>query len=161
MASLRASPLNLVLVLAAALLLPTAASARAWRGIEPGRTTVEEVVKTFGEPTSRPRAGGRSLLLYKEDVVPAGTKEARFYYRADGVVDEVLVYLATSLDTESIEGEFGKPDRKTFTETFQKVWQYTRKGVTVYFDKDGAVEAIAYVPAAAASKAAPADPKAP
>jgi len=156
--------ITLALAAVAVAVVPSQAQARAWRGFEPGRTTADEVVAKLGEPGGRPKSGGRTVLLYKDEGAPAGTKETRFYYRADGVVDEVLVYLATSLDAESIEGEFGKPERKTFTEEFLKVWQFPRKGVTVYFDKDGGVMAIAYSPAAPASGAAKspaADAKAP
>jgi outer membrane protein assembly factor BamE (lipoprotein component of BamABCDE complex) len=161
MASTRASSLLIACLLAVPLLAPAPAQARAWQGLEPGKTTADEVVAKLGEPTTRVKRGARSVLDYKGEGAPSGAKEAQFHCRGDGVVEEITVFLANPLDAESIEGEFGKPEKKTFTDTFQKVWQYPRKGVTVYFDKEGAVEAISYAAAAPAPKGAPADAKTP
>jgi hypothetical protein len=74
------------------------------------------------------------------------------------VVEEITVFLANALDVETVEGTFGKPQSKTFVEaTFQKVWLYPQKGVTVYFDKESNVDAISYTaPAAPKGAAAPA-----
>ena len=59
------------------------------------------------------------------------------------------------------EGTFGKPQSKTFVEaTFQKVWLYPSKGVTVYFDKESNVDVIAYSAPAAPKAAATAAPAA-
>ena len=128
-----------------ALLLPTLAEAKAWQGIEPGKSTGDEVVARFGEPTTRKQRGPRSVIAYKADQALQGTKEVQFHCRADGVVEEITVFLAASLDAESVEGTFGKPQSKTFVEaTFQKVWLYPAKGVTVYFDKESNVDVIAY-----------------
>lgn len=134
-----------------ALLLPALAQAKPWQGIEPGKSTGEEVVGRFGEPTTKKQRGARSVIAYKGDQALPGTKEAQFHCRADGVVEEITVFLAASLDAESVEGTFGKPQSKTFVEaTFQKVWLYPAKGVTVYFDKESNVEVISYgIPQAA------------
>ena len=143
-----------------ALLLPAAAHAKAWQGVEPGKTTADEVGTRFGEPTSRVKRGNRQVLAYKGDQALPGTKEAQFHCRADGVVEEITVFLAVTLDAESVEGTFGKPQARTFVEaTFQKVWLYPQKGVTVYFDKESNVEVIAYS-APAAHKAGAAAPAA-
>ncbi|HET9553128.1 MAG TPA: hypothetical protein VFP50_09190 [Anaeromyxobacteraceae bacterium] len=147
------SPALLVAALLAA--LPAAARAKAWQGVDPGRSTGEQVTAKFGEPTSKVKRGPRTVLAYKGDQALSGTREAQFHLRADGVVEEVTVFLATKLDADSIEGTYGKPPVKTFTDSFQKVWQYPQKGVTVYFDKEGNVEAIAFS-AGSAAKAAPA-----
>ncbi len=129
-----------------ALLLPVAAQAKAWQGVEPGKSTIDEVGTRFGEPTSRVKRGGRTVLAYKGDQALPGTKEAQFHCRADGVVEEITVFLAVPLDADSIEGTYGKPTTKTFTDTFQKVWQYPQKGVTVFFDREGTVQAISFGP---------------
>jgi hypothetical protein len=150
-----------------ALLLPAVVPAKAWQGVDPGKSTVDEVVSRFGEPTSRAKRGPRQVLAYKGEQALPGTKEAQFHARADGVVEEITVFLSTPLDGESIEGTYGKPTTRTFTDSFQKVWQYPVKGVTVYFDKDGGVLAISFGPGsvakpadkASAGKAHPADSK--
>ena len=147
-------------LLALALLLPGPADAKAWQGIEPGKATGDEVVARFGEPTTRKQRGQRSVIAYKGEQALAGTREAQFHCRADGVVEEITVFLAVSLDAESVEGTFGKPQGKTFVEaTFQKVWLYPQKGVTIYFDKESNVEAITYAASAAAPAKAAAAPE--
>jgi hypothetical protein len=162
MPSTRPSSLTAALLLA--LFLPALAEAKAWQGIEPGKSTGDEVVARFGEPTTRKQRGPRSVIAYKGDQALQGTKEAQFHCRADGVVEEITVFLSASLDAESVEGTFGKPQSKTFVEaTFQKVWLYPQKGVSVYFDKESNVDVIAYgmpvAPRAAAPAADKAEPK--
>lgn len=146
-------------LLALALLLPGPADAKPWQGIEPGKSTGDEVVAKFGEPTTRKQRGPRSVIAYKADQSLAGTREAQFHCRPDGVVEEITVFLAVALDPESVEGTFGKPQGKTFVEaTFQKVWLYPSKGVTVYFDKESNVEVITYAAPTAAKAPASAEP---
>jgi hypothetical protein len=152
-----------------ALLLPVVVPAKAWQGIEPGKSTSDDVTTKFNEPTSRVKRGSRTVLAYKGDQALPGTREAQFHLRPDGVVEEITVFLTSPLDGESIEGTYGKPTSKTFTDSFQKVWLYPVKGVTVYFDKDGGVLAISFSAGSAsrppdkagAGKAPPAGEKAP
>jgi outer membrane protein assembly factor BamE (lipoprotein component of BamABCDE complex) len=149
---------SVTIALLLALLLPALAEAKAWQGIEPGKSTAEEVVARFGEPTTRKQRGARSVVAYKAEQALPGTKEVQFHCRTDGVVEEITVFLSASLDADSVEGTFGKPQSKTFVEaTFQKVWLYPAKGVTVYFDKESNVDVISYtVPATSKAAAAPA-----
>jgi hypothetical protein len=139
------------------LLPPALAQAKPWQGIEPGRSTVDEVVTRFGEPTTRKQRGQKAVVVYKGEQALPGTKEVQFSCRAGAVVEEITVFLANTLDAESVEGTFGKPPSRTFVEaTFQKVWLYPQKGVTVFFDKEGSVEVISYgIPAAPKAAAAP------
>jgi hypothetical protein len=149
-----------VVALVVALALPVVVPAKAWQGIEPGRSTSDEVTTKFNEPTSRVKRGARVVLAYKGEQALPGTREAQFHLRPDGVVEEITVFLSAQLDGESIEGTYGKPTSKTFTDTFQKVWQYPVKGVTVFFDKEGMVQAISFS-AGTAAKAAEGKAKAP
>jgi hypothetical protein len=156
MPSTRPSLLAAALLLPLALLLPAPADAKAWQGIEPGKSSGDEVVVRFGEPTTRKQRGPRSVIAYKGDQALSGTKETQFLCRPDGVVEEITVFLSVALDADSVEGTFGKPQTRTFVEaTFQKVWLYPSKGVTVFFDKESNVQVITYS-AAVAHKAAPA-----
>jgi hypothetical protein len=154
---------TLLAVLAALTLLPLSASAKAWQGITPGTSTIDEVVNKFGEPTSRARRSTRTVLAYLGEQALPGTKQAQFHAREDGVILEITVFLATQLEKEAIEGTYGRSPRKTFTDDFLPVWLYEADGVTVYFTKDGFVNAISFSPArsvakpaAAAKKGAPA-----
>ncbi len=146
--------LRQIAFIAAVLLGPSFAQARAWKGITPGASQQSEVVERFGEPTSRTKRGARSVLAYFGDQALEGTKQAQFHVDASGTVQEITIFLVNPLDPETIEGTYGKPTQKTFVEdTFQKVWVYAGQGVTVYWAKDGSgAEALSFVP----SKAKPA-----
>ncbi|HSM93751.1 MAG TPA: hypothetical protein VLT47_12770 [Anaeromyxobacteraceae bacterium] len=151
---------TLLAVLAALTLLPVAASAKAWQGITPGTSTIEGVVNKFGEPTSRAKRGVRTVLAYLGEQALPGTKQAQFHAREDGVVVEITVFLATQLEKEAIEGTYGRSPRKTFTDDFLPVWLYEAEGVTVYFTKDGFVNAISFSAGRGAAKQPAAAPPA-
>ena len=111
------------------LLGPSFAQARAWKGINPGRRSKADVVQRFGEPTSRTKRGPRSVLAYYGEQALEGTRQAQFHVDGAGAVQEITIFLMTPLDTETIEGTYGKPTQKTFVEdTFQKVWIYPGRG---------------------------------
>jgi hypothetical protein len=126
-------------------LAPSFAQARPWQGIRPGVSTQREVVERFGEPATRAKRGARTVLAYHGDRAPAGTRQAQFHLDTADVVQEITIFLTAQLDAESIEGTYGKPPQRSFVEaTFQKVWLYPAAGVSVYFAKDGNVEAISF-----------------
>src|SRR5512138_1329107 len=130
-------------------LAPALASARAWKGINPGTSTQQEVVDRFGEPTTRTKRAGRTVLAYYGEQALEGTRQAQFHVDDKNAVLEVTIFLTAQLDQESIEGTYGKPPQRTFVEdTFQKVWVYPQQGVTVYFGKEGNVEALTFGPGA-------------
>jgi hypothetical protein len=130
------------------LLGPGAALARPWKGITPGTSASADVEKKFGEPTTRTKRGGRTVLAYYGDQALEGTKQAQFHLDAGGLVQEITVFLSVPLDPDTIEGTYGKPTQKTFVEdTFQKVWIFASQGVTVYWAKDGSgAEALSFSP---------------
>jgi outer membrane protein assembly factor BamE (lipoprotein component of BamABCDE complex) len=152
--------IRLALVLAVA--LPALAHARAWRGIHPGVTTQVDVVEKFGEPTTRTKRTGRTVLAYYGEQALEGTRQAQFHVDPQGVVVEITVFLTAQLDAQSVEGTYGKPPQRTFVEdTYQKVWLYPQQGVTVYFGKEGNVEALTFAPGTKAqAKAQPAEKEA-
>ncbi len=143
-------------LLAAAALAPLPAAAKAWQGISPGSSTMDEVVNKFGEPTTRTKRSTRTVLAYLGEQALPGTKQAQFHVREDGVVLEITVFLATQLEREAIEGTYGRSPRKTFTDDFLPVWLYEAEGVTVYFTKDGFVNAISFSAGRTAAKPPPA-----
>lgn len=143
----RALPFLLAL---AAMALPIAAPAKSWQGINPGQSTRADVIARFGEPSTHGKLGERVALVYKGDQALAGTRQAQFFTRDDGVVVEITVFPTTALDKEAVEGTYGKGAQKTFTDDFRPVWLYRAAGITVFFGKEGAVEAISFRPAEAA-----------
>jgi hypothetical protein len=133
--------LMLVLALAS---WPRAATARGWQGVTPGSSSESDVTSKFGQPSTQGKLSGRSALVYRGDQAIAGTRQAQFFLRDDGIVVEVVVFPANPLDRETVEGTYGHPTQKAFTEDFKTVWKYARSGVSVFFNKDGAVEAISF-----------------
>jgi hypothetical protein len=146
--------LSLALVVVA--VAPEVAEGRPWQGIAPGTSTLAEVVERFGEPTTRAKRTGRTVVAYYGEQALAGTRQAQFHVDATGVVLEITIFLTAQLDAESVEGTYGKPTQRTFVEdTFQKVWLYPTAGVTVYFSKEGNVEALSFTPGKTARAGAP------
>ncbi len=142
------------LALVLSLALPALAHARAWKGVNPGVSTQAEVVEKFGEPSNRAKRGGRTVLAYYGEQALEGTKQAQFHVDAQGVVVEITIFLTAQLDADTIEGTYGKPPQRSFVEdTFQKVWLYPQQGVTVYFGKEGNVEALTFTAGAKAGAA--------
>jgi hypothetical protein len=135
----------------AMMLAPLAAWPRPWQGITPGTSTQSDVSSKFGEPSTQGKLGGRSAMVYKGDQAIPGTKQAQFLALEDGTIAEINVFPATELDKEAVEGTYGKPTQKTFTDDFRPVWVYRASGVVVFFGKDGAVEAISFKPVDAAA----------
>ena len=121
-----------------------AAWARGWQGVTPGATTEREVAAKFGQPSTQGKLSGRTALVYKGEQAIPGTRQAQFYARDDGVVVEVVVFPVNQLDKDTVEGTYGKPTQKAFTEDFRTVWMFKPSGITVYFGKEGTVDAISF-----------------
>jgi len=149
-------PIRLAFLAIAWVLLPAAAAAKPWQGIVPGQTTRGDVISRFGEPSTQGKLGDRTALVYKGEQALSGTRQAQFFVREDGVVAEITVFPAAALDRESVEGTYGKGAQKTFTDDFRPVWLYKAQGITVFFGKEGSVDAISFRSGEAASPAAPA-----
>jgi len=139
---------------------PSAAFARAWQGVRPGATTESEVIAKFGQPSTQGKLSGRLALVYKGDQAIAGTRQAQFFARDDGVIVEVVVFPTTQLDREAVEGTYGHPTQKAFTDDFRTVWFFKPSGITVYFGKDGFVDAVSFKPEPAAKLESPHPPAA-
>jgi hypothetical protein len=146
---------SLVFLVGAAAAIPSPAAAKPWQGVNPGQSTQAEVVEKFGEPTSRTKRASKTVLAYLGEQALPGTKQAQFHVGDDGVVQEITVFIATQLEKEAIEGTYGKSPEKTFTDSFLPVWIYRAAGVTVYFGKDGYVEAITFGPGVKSGPAKP------
>ncbi len=130
--------------------VPGVARARAWQGVRPGATTESEVTAKFGQPSTQGKLSGRTALVYKGEQAIPGTRQAQFFAREDGVVVEVVVFPSSQLDREAVEGTYGHPTQKAFTDDFRTVWFFKPSGVTVYFGKDGFVDALSFKPEAGA-----------
>ncbi len=142
----RAALLSLALLGAA----PLPAAARPWNGITPGASSAAEVTQRFGDPSTKGMLGGRTALVYKGAQAIDGTRQAQFFTREDGRVVEITVFPSVALDKDAVEGTYGKGAQKIFTDDFRPVWIYRASGVTVFFTREGPVEAITFKPGEAA-----------
>jgi hypothetical protein len=133
------------------------ASARGWQGLTPGANSEADVIARFGQPSTRGRVGGRLALVYKDEQAIGSTRQAQFYLRDDGTLSEIVVFPTSQLDREAVQGTYGPPTRKAFTDDFRMVWIFRATGITVYFGKDSFVDAISFK---APSGAAGAEPRA-
>src|SRR5215831_15312954 len=101
-------PAPRLLLLVPLLLLPAAARAKAWNGIEPGVTRRDEVLKRFGPPSKTVTVSGKEVLAYTDSSAMKGTSQAQF--RVDpgtGVVERIDVFPATAVDRDTVEATFG------------------------------------------------------
>ncbi len=144
-------PVHLAFVLLVAS-IPLTASARGWQGVTPGATPEADLAARFGPPSTQGRLGGRLALVYKGDQAIPGTRQAQFFLRDDGVLSEIVVFPTNQLDRETVEGTYGSPSKKAFTDDFRSVWFFRQSGITVYFGKDGIVDAISFKEPAAMAK---------
>jgi hypothetical protein len=149
-----------LLAIAAALALPRAAPAKAWKGIQPGTHKKSDVTTRFGEPSTEGVLGGRPASVYRSDRAIQSARQVQFVFRDDGVVAEINVFPATPLDRDTIEGTFGKPPSKKADDDFRVQWNYPDLGVRVFFAENGLVaESIQYyAPSAAVPAGAGAAP---
>jgi hypothetical protein len=161
---------------AAVCLLPCAAQAKSWKNVVPGQTPGAQVLKRFGEPTTRLAEGQKQVLAYEGDEAIAGTKQAQFIVGPDGKVEQIAVFPATVIEKAAIADTFG-PDcsqkqapncyvQKVNDDDFKTYYWYENLGLVIFFDADGkTVGSLLYVKpgpaksAASATKSAPAPGK--
>jgi hypothetical protein len=157
-------------LLAPALLLPLAALAKPWNGIEPGVSHRDEVVKRFGPPNKTLTVSGREVLAYTEATAIKGTSQAQFRIEpTTGVVERIDVFPSSAIDRETVESTFGPPCpkpgappaatcfQKKLTDDFRTYFVYARLGLAVFFEEsEDRVQSFVYT----APKAPPAPPAA-
>jgi hypothetical protein len=138
---MRRAHVAFVLLLAGA---PLAASAKGWQGAVPGATPGADISARFGPPSTQGKLGGRVALVYKGEQAISGTRQAQFFLRDDGVLGEIIVFPDNALDRDTVEGTYGAPAKKAFTDDFRTVWFFPQAGITVFFSKEGLVDAISF-----------------
>lgn len=134
------------------LLCSQLASAKPWQGIEPGVSTREDVVKTFGEPSKTMKGkDGKEVVGYFGPKAPKATQQAQF--RIDpktNLVERIDVFppnatpvkkakLVERYGTECPEGILPEEPCyvKKVTEDMKPYFLYTRLGLAVFFKSDG------------------------
>src|SRR3954464_5263545 len=91
----------------AVLLAPLAAQAKSWRNVNPGVTPGADVVKRFGEPTTRLKQGKKQVYAYEGDEAIEGTKQAQFFVAEDGKVEQIAIFPENPIDRASVADTFG------------------------------------------------------
>ncbi|WP_426749606.1 hypothetical protein [Myxococcus sp. Y35] len=86
-------PPSFVRALAAAVLLWShGVSAEPWNGAEPGTTTLQQVLLSFGAPSRQVHTDGEVVLTYQRKAAPGGTRSTRFHFDArQGVLRRIEV----------------------------------------------------------------------
>ncbi|WIG95583.1 hypothetical protein [Myxococcus sp. SDU36] len=163
-------PLSVRALAAAVLLWSLAASAEPWNGTEPGTTTLQQVLLSFGPPTRQVHEGGAVVLTYQRKAAPGGTRSTRFHFDArQGVLRRIevvptrpptqagLVALygpACGAARSSEEGldcheEEAAPAR-------QRWWHYRTRGLSVLLDKQRRVKSMRYTEPLSSASPSPA-----
>ncbi len=148
---------------AAVLLLASSAFARPWNGIDPGTSSVIDVVGKFGEPSKRSEAKGKQVLVYSGDRAINGTIQVHFKVNpASQTVDRIDVYPAPEIKASQVEESYGGAcdpssagggERPCFykrqTETKHVYYLYLKLGLAVFFKDDQTVRSFSFLSPAA------------
>ena len=144
------------LLAAAAFLVPLSAQAKSWKNVVPGKTPGSQVVKRFGEPTTRLSQGSAQVLAYENDEAIPGTKQAQFFIDASGRVEKIAIFPATVIEKAAVAQTFG-PDctqkqapncfvQKINDDDFKTYYWYENLGLVIFFNADGkTVGSLLYV----------------
>lgn len=161
-------PLSVRALAAATLLWSLAASAEPWNGTEPGTTTLQQVLLSFGPPTRQVHEDGEVVLTYQRKAAPGGTRSTRFHFDArQGVLRRVEVVPTKPPTQAGLVALYGPacgaakaleagPDchEEEAAPARQRWWHYRARGLSVLLDKQRRVKSMRYTePLATASPA--------
>jgi hypothetical protein len=140
------------------LLLPLAALAKPWNGVEPGKSKGTDVVLRFGEPSKKVEARGQTVLVYTRAKAIKGTVQAQFKLNTQSqVVERIDVYPAPVIDLDAIEASYGvacaaegpvEPCYHRRESGEKKSYLlYLKLGLAIFFKPDGrTVQSFAFLP---------------
>ncbi|MFP2957034.1 hypothetical protein ACLEPN_04165 [Myxococcus sp. 1LA] len=172
-------PLSVRALAAAVLLWSLAASAEPWNGTEPGTTTLQQVLLSFGPPTRQVHEDGEVVLTYQRKAAPGGTRSTRFLFDArQGVLRRIEVVPTKPPTPAGLTALYGPacdaakpPDagldcrEEEAVAARQRWWHYRARGLSVLLDARRRVKSMHYseslaparstVPAVATSADAP------
>jgi hypothetical protein len=144
------------LAIAGALLLPVLpASARPWKGLNPGQSTLQDVQKAFGQPNQELKNHGHCALLYNYQAAHAvnGTKQTNVCFNDKNIVVEIAVFPDRALTKELVDEAYGKVYQKKLTDDFREYHLYKNEGLAIFFEKDGNnVQSLLFTAAGAVDK---------
>jgi len=140
------------------LLLPAAAAAKPWNGIDPGTTVRADVVKKFGLPSKVTVVGAHEVLTYLKEKAIKGTVQSQFRVEKEsGVVNRIDVFPEPIMVREDIENSYGaacapgETDGCYLLRTQEKkppYFLYAKLGLAIFFREDAkTVQSFAFLPA--------------
>ncbi len=114
------------------------ASAKSWKGAEPGVSTKRQVMDKFGSPTRSFSKGGELSdgINYRGKQAIKGSLEANFYFDSSEVLFRIDVFPARKLEKKDIVRVFGTQFVERTAKTGHTVFVYPRDGMMVIFEKD-------------------------
>jgi hypothetical protein len=140
------------------LLLPAAALAKPWNGIQPGTSSAVDVLDRFGQPSRTVTSGDQQTLVFSGERAIKGTVQSQFKVGPDQVVRRIDVYPAVLLDAAAIEASYGpactakEPAepcyvKKESASSRRPYFVYARLGLAVFFKDDGTtVQSLSFLP---------------
>ena len=121
------------------MLCGSAASAKSWHGITPGKSTQRDVVKKFGSPDHEegPAPGYHKRVVYTGKTLGEnrGAAEAQFWFDKTGRLSAIYVLPAVELTRKDVEGAWGKDFNERRTDDFRLYLHYATEGFAVFFDR--------------------------
>ncbi|HOX46635.1 MAG TPA: hypothetical protein PK668_23750 [Myxococcota bacterium] len=132
------------------------ARAKAWKGMEPGKTTKEQVIDKFGAPTKAFTQGGELSdgLSFQGDQAIAGTTEANFFFDKAEVLFRIDVYPEREVSAAQVRKIYGPDCEQKRLAGGLSVLVYPKAGLSVFFNPDGKAHIFQFTPE---PKAKPAD----
>ena len=114
------------------------ADAKEWKGAVPGKTSRDEVIGKFGEPTREFSKGGKLSdgLNYQGDAAIEGSLETNFYFDKHGVLFRIDVFPVREITRAQVERIFGKEYVERVTKKGNTFFNYAREGMVVFFEKE-------------------------
>lgn len=132
--------------------------ARAWRGIDPGKSRREDIVRAFGEPSKALTLNGKEVLAYYARNAIKGTSQVQFKVNpVSGTVERIDVFPGPVIDKAAVEGSYGPActtksnPAPCYTARIdgqgQLRFRYATVGMLVFFNPDGTtVQSFVFLP---------------
>ncbi|MFP2912049.1 hypothetical protein ACLESD_44915 [Pyxidicoccus sp. 3LFB2] len=152
------------------LLWSCATLAEPWSGAEPGVTTLQQVLLSFGPPSRQVHERGEVVVTYQRKQAPDGARVARFHFDiSDGVLRRIEVTPTRPMKRAGVEALHG-PDcaagsagsRGCFESAqapARQTWlHYRSRGLSVLVDRQQRVKTWVYLEPATRAEGPPSPP---
>jgi len=126
------------LIACAGLLLSGPAGAKAFKGMEPGKTSKRQVIDKFGAPSREFSKGGKLSdgIRYDGDETIEGTLEANFYFDKHGLLFRIDVTPARELTKAQVIKVYGPGYQEGTARQGLRYVNYPKAGLLIFFEQD-------------------------